>query len=188
MKVNKDKDLDILGLEYYNTRNDIIFSKLYDVAFKSGCSFIYNYFKHNNIPSKDIVEEIVSGALLNVYKYIDTYKPHYRFSVWYFQILKNGYKYYFKRNKTHYNLPINEKLLSSEDIQPSFNDLILEKYPTIEDMLVLVDEDHIKKLMTLHYVHQIPLKKLSEILDISENTIKTRLRKGRLKLKQLLAP
>lgn len=85
----RNRDIQILGEMFYNSRKEEDFHALYKVLKPSLLYFLENrYGSSKHLTSTDI-EDCVSDALVIIYLNIHQYKNFYRFSTWSFTIAKN---------------------------------------------------------------------------------------------------
>ena len=115
MGVNKEfnKRTEELGLEFYNTRSDKVFTDLYKHLYLG----YYNYVMLNYTKDKMIVDEILSDTFHNIYFYIDSYKPKYNFRNYFFTMLVREALQGIGNNKKHLLRYISIEAFRSKDGQ-----------------------------------------------------------------------
>ena len=131
--------------------------------------FAYTYVK-NEDDALDIVHDAICKCLSN----IDTLKDMDNIKPWIFKITSNCAMDYIRKNKKYVSMSddlrediIKEDTYKDMDLQEALENLP-EKYRTI---------------IVLRYFEDMKIKDIAQVLDESENTIKTRLYKGLSKLK-----
>lgn len=133
-------------------------------------------FSKSMLKNEEDCCDAVQETLLKAYRAI-TYlnEPKY-FKTWLFKILINNcYQIYREKNKVATTFQL--------DDVPIDCDLYggLELRQVIESL-----EDNLKKLVIMHYLEDMPVKEISEILNIPSGTVKSRLSRARARLSQIL--
>lgn len=132
----------------------------------------------NKANSADAVQE----TFIRVFRNIDKFDIEKPFKPWFYKILINECRRIMYSSKD--TLPIDEKmentnLLSKEDVYRFQEYEVL--YKAIQEL------DEINRIpIILKYLQDFSGKEISEILDLNINTVKSRLYKGRKKLKKIL--
>ncbi len=142
----------------------------------------YNYTKDWNL-AEDIVQEV----FITCYKEYETLDSIVSFQAWIFRITINKCKdllksSFFKR------VFMNSSLLAltkSPELSPEMV-TVKNCEEAILSECVLVLPIKYREVITLHYYDELSIEEISEILKINRNTIKTRLKRARLKLKILM--
>ena len=148
----------------------------------------------NSADAEEVAQEAVLKALSN----LASFRAESRFSTWLIQITYNEAK--MKMRKAHSHLyesidgqqqseegdiwprdfadwrPIPSELLEQEEIRQAVQDAINSLIPSYREVLVLRDVQHLS------------IRETMIILGISEATVKTRLHRARLLLRDSLAP
>ena len=143
-------------------------------------------------------EEIAQEAVLKAFSHLCGFRGESRFSTWLVQITYNEAKMRLKKARSHLYesiddvqqsedgdfwprdyadwRPIPSELLEQNEIRQAVQDAINSLSPIYREALVLRDVQHLS------------IKETSTILGISEPTVKTRLHRARLQLRDRLAP
>ena len=69
--------------------------------------------------------------------------------------------------------------------EPHYKHFSIEKYREFYELLSELSED-VRPIFLLHYGEGFSTKEVAQILDMNENTVKSKLMRGRKKLKQVL--
>lgn len=127
----------------------------------------------NNEDALDCIQE----SILKAYTNIQSLKQDEYFKTWLIKILINQCKYVVEKNKKCVSL-LNENIqgLYKEDSSE------IEVKSVVNDL-----EEDLRVLVILYYFEDISIKDISNILNIPEGTIKSRLSRARSKLKNMLA-
>lgn len=126
--------------------------------------------------NEDKADEAIQSTIVKAYEKIETLKNPEYFKTWIIRILINECNGVFRKEK---------KVLYLEDRYSS------EKYEDVYEDVDLItainklDAD-LKEVVILYYFEDIPQKEIGKILNINENTIRTRLLRARKKLYSLL--
>ena len=143
------------------------------------------YMKTQDISS---AEDLTQETFINIYKYINKFKGKSSLKTWIYKIALNCCREYYRKNKKV--LSIDEEKFRKENIMDEFD---LE-----EEILTLVDNEFIatslekikpqyRDIIYMFYYKEFTVKDIASILDENENTIKTKLRRGRNELGRVLA-
>ena len=131
---------------------------------------------HNDEDAADAIQETVLSCWQNL---SSLKKPQY-FKTWMTRILINHCKALLrKRHKEISSDAVNQS--SSE--QQSYETNLDEKLDVKQTMSAL--KDNYRLVLTLYYVNDIPIKEIAKLLETNENTIKTRLSRGREQFKSV---
>lgn len=146
----------------------------FEIIVKKYTNIIYRYLYKKIFEKKD-VEDMVQNTFISFYKGIKNFDEKKRVLPYLFTIAKNEAKMYFRSKKP--TVPLDETLYISEGDE-------LESYE--EDARILLksldqNQKEIFKLLYEGYTYQEIAKKLNKPL----NTVKTQIRRARLKLKNL---
>ena len=182
-----------LAIDFLAQRDNKTFSDLIKRLKPGLISFSYNYVK-----DIDLAREIVSKTFIAVWEKIDQYNKDYNFSTWVYAIAKN---------EALGQLRIKSKTLSRERLSENHSRL-LKVYtpmtsinievigPTGEKLTSVLYEKTIKEIENLEepyrtviFEREINNKRLQDIaadLGWNLNTVKTRLRKARKDVADLL--
>lgn len=131
---------------------------------------------NNEEDAKDAVQETIINAYLSIHKLKDCKN----FKSWIIKILINECNHIYSSHKK--NLEFLDKYIISGRTHDYLDDNLAFK-----EMLSNLDEDH-KKIFELHYKDNLTIKQISNMLNINENTIKTILSRGRMKIKKKYKP
>lgn len=133
--------------------------------------------------SKYLASEAVQETFIRVYRNISSYDIERPFEAWFYRILINE----CKRLLTSKDNKVNNSEYLEDMLEHSCTDLY--KCEENQDLYIAIQSlDDINRIpIILKYLKDLPEKEIAEILDINVNTIKSRLYKGRQKLKEMLS-
>lgn len=160
-------------------------NELINEMFKKKMNLIYNYLIKLGC-SQDNAEDIVQDTFYKALKYIDGIQTD-KLSSWLFKVAVNKYYDSCRKNNRHIQLNIDEEIfresLTDSKLVEDFI-LDLEKKEEILKILNSVSDVH-KNLLLFKYDMGLSYKEIGEILDISENTVKTYLFRAREQFKKV---
>lgn len=135
-----------------------------------------------------IAEEIAQDVFLQVYDKLSTLKDPDKFARWLYVITKRRCTNWLKRKKT------NMQSLEATDgftlVKAAYEHYIAEQCKTAESehlrevvnsLLDILPESE-RTVITLYYLGEMTTEEISEFLDVSVNTITSRLRRARIRL------
>lgn len=130
------------------------------------------------IDNEEDVKDAIQETLLSSYKNIKNLNDSEKFESWITTILLNNCNKYYKKNKNVIQIPLEDNN-SIVDLDDNYSKLEhkLDFFKYVE----LLDEDE-KNIFLLYYNNDMTTKKISDVLGINENTIKTKLRRSRQKV------
>ncbi|MFS0723795.1 RNA polymerase sigma factor [Paenibacillus sp. 1P07SE] len=149
------------------------FRQLYDAYFDYAMRTAKLVIKHNEW-AKDAVQEAFLRVYRNSWQY-DTSKP---FKPWFYCILlRECYRVMEREKKV---VPLGEQL-ERITVEPQLPDQQVDIYEALQGL-----EDLYRIPLILKYLHDYSEKEIAEVLDVNVNTLKSRLFKGREKMRQRL--
>ena len=137
------------------------------------------------LSNEDDINDILQDTILDIYSSLDKLQNNSFFKTWCIRILINNCndklkeKYKIK-NIMNYDTTIdNNNYISDEDV---FNTV----YTSFDyTSLVEVLSENERLVFTLYYEDELKIKEISQILDVKENTIKSIIRRGKQKIKNI---
>lgn len=140
--------------------------------------FIYTYTK-----SWTQTEDVLQEVFLSVYMNLDNFKGESSFKTWIYRIAANKCKDHLR--SWHYlHFQLTDKLFWFDRREKSAEDELVEKdgqERLMENILKLPVK--YRESILLYYVKEFSMPEIAEILDLHIETVKTRIRRGRDKLK-----
>lgn len=156
-----------------------------DAIYKKYCKCVYNFlYKLTN--DIELSEELTQETFYTAIKKINTLKDKESIRTWLYQIAKNKWKDYLKKNKkANINLDENtiENLVANYDIEEDMiaKDNIIEFYKKIH----MLDIDT-REIIYLKIIRNFTFKEISQILGKNEEWARKKFYRGKLKLKESL--
>lgn len=156
-----------------------------DAIYIKYCKCVYNFlYKLTN--DIELSEELTQETFYTAIKKINTLNKKERIRTWLYQIAKNKWKDYLRKNKkANINLEENtvENLVANYDIEEDMiaKDNIIEFYKKIH----MLDIDT-REIIYLKIIRNFTFKEISQILGKNEEWARTKFYRGKLKLKESL--
>lgn len=150
------------------------FKKLYDLYADYALRTAYAITNNQN-HAADIVQE----TFIKVYRNIEKFDEERPFKPWFYQILLNESKRYMKKQNKQ-AIPI-----ESEEMLDYFHEEEYEDYEHLDRALDQLSEMH-RTVLTLKYMNEFTEREIAQMLDLNVNTVKSRLYKGRQRLKSVI--
>jgi RNA polymerase sigma-70 factor (ECF subfamily) len=142
----------------------------------------YNYIK-----DWKLAEDVVQDVFITCYKQYESIDKITSFKSWIFRITINKSKDVLKSSSIR-KVIINSNLFNlftSKELSPEMV-MIKRGEEELLSMCVLSLPVKYREVIILYYYEELPIEEISEILKINRNTIKTRLVRGRDKLKNMV--
>tara|TARA_Y100000389_G_scaffold3463_1_gene3377 strand:+ start:5448 stop:6026 length:579 start_codon:yes stop_codon:yes gene_type:complete len=148
-------------------------------------SFLYRYMH-----DMDSAEDLAQEAFFKVYLKKDSYKETYKFSTWLFTIASNLAKTELrklKRRKTSSISDINKDgnsdniFITGDNIEKTANN----ESRLLEKALAELEHDY-KIIIILREIQELSYDVISKILQLPLGTVKSRINRGKLKLRDIL--
>ncbi|WP_253923629.1 RNA polymerase sigma factor [Halobacillus sp. A5] len=171
-----DTDMERKLIKKVKKGNQKAFKKLYDLYSGYALRTAFAMTK-SEADASDIVQE----TFIRVYRSIDSFEEAKPFKPWFYRILINETHRLLKKRADSRNIYMDVE--ASEFLHPASS--IEGDYEDLGEALDQLDHHH-KTVVVLKYLHGFSEKEIASILDENQNTIKSRLYKGRQKLKQVL--
>lgn len=149
------------------------------------------YLARKFLNSEHTAQDIVQDAYVKAFKSLDTLEDPEKFPSWIGTIVSNLAKNELKRRKvTLFSETENE---DGQDISDTFVDdrvsvqpeVVMDQNETTRLMKEIIDTltDEQRICVTMFYMEQMSVKEMASVLEVSENTVKSRLNYGRQKIK-----
>jgi RNA polymerase sigma-70 factor (ECF subfamily) len=175
--------------------SDLILRALQDD--ENACLAIINSYKarifsyvFRTIRNYHDAEEITFDAFVKCFKSLKSYDRKRPFATWLYTIAHNLTIDFLRKNKKHYerldDRPIEElEIADKKSGQPQTDFENQEKLNKIEQALTQIAPID-REIVLLFHKEEKSYEEISEILNVPVSTIKTRLHRARLKLRELI--
>jgi len=158
--------------KYLTDAETVLFKQHYDDVYRA--TYMYCKDKHQT-------EDAVQEAFLIAFKKIRQLKEPKKFPAWVTTIAINQFKNNYNRDKSIYTVSLEE-----HDFQVPHNEIYtnIETKEDLEKLLLSLDENK-RQVLILHYYFDISISEITEMLQVKEGTVKSRLYYAREKLRKL---
>ena len=120
----------------------------------------------------DVAEDIFQETWIRVIRHINSFRGDAKFSTWLFQIARNVYRDSMRKKRGLFYISIEEtEELTSESTVDITNIDEMEYVRKIVAGLPV----KMKEVIVLRYYHDLKIKEISEVLDCSPGTVKSRI-------------
>jgi len=191
--MTKVKSIQAIALDFLERRNDETFRKVISRMKPGLLSHTYRY-----VQDPELSKEIVAKTFIAVWEKIHQYNSEFNFSTWVYAIAKNealGQLRIKKKFLSHNTLTDNNSnMLKSYspvvnmDIEiygPVGEEITYHLYDKVVDVINKLDEPY-RSVITEREVNQKSLQDIANKLGWNLSTVKTRLRKARTDVAQLV--
>ncbi|CAA6676872.1 RNA polymerase sigma factor RpoE [Lentimonas sp. CC4] len=154
---------------------------------------------HHLLKNQQDAEEVTQDAFIRAHRGLESFRGDASFSTWLYQIATNlahnRYWYWFRR-KRDYSVSLDQPLsaegdLTLENVMPSESETPAESAVT-QEFVDRVSEcmnglgDKHREVLTLRNVQNMSYEEISQELDISVGTVKSRIARARESLRELM--
>ncbi|APY07650.1 RNA polymerase subunit sigma-70 [Winogradskyella sp. J14-2] len=160
--------------------NQVAQMRLYD-QYCDAMFTVASRYLNNDEDAKDAMQE----GFLKAFTNLDKYKPEYTFGAWLKRIVINQCLDVLRQRKIEFSEVIVSELQITNEDNWDFDSNISKK--DILNAIEQLNEKH-KIVIKLYLIDGYDHGEISEILDIPVKTSRTHLRRGKLKLQELLKP
>lgn len=133
-------------------------------------------------------EDITQEVFVSVYLNLHTFNGHSSLKTWIYSIAINKCKDLFKSWYFRKVSFIGEFLETNRNAAESPEEIVTNQTESLEFLkLILSLPIKYREILMLFYYKEFSINEILEILNVSENTVKSRLYRGRKKLKQMMS-
>lgn len=146
-------------------------------------SDIRRFFLNLTFGDASLSDDLAQDTFIKAYTSIRSFKGLSKFSTWLYRIAYNEF-YSYTRRRQEERLDGNEKVIYSDGQIESYEDSSNSRMDINTALRTLNDIE--RTVVTLFYLQDVPIKKIIEITDLPEGTIKSHLSRARNKMAQVL--
>ena len=154
-------------------KNPEAFVRLMESQMKNMYKIAWSYLKND-----DDTADAIQDTILTCYEKIDTLEKNRYFKTWMTRILINKCKAMLNNRR---EISMDENILESQLWKSDYSDL------EWNELLSLLDEKY-RIVVLLYYAEGFKVKEISQILDVKESTIQSRLARARDKISKEYYP
>lgn len=165
---------------FVETKAPTLFSELYQRYFTP----LHQYI-HWLSQDKELAKDLAQNCLMKVYQDPHLFDPSKSFRVWLFIIAKNQWKNALRNRSTRSNY--HRSYAEQDAVQINFNALSIKQKQigAIKEAVQQLSPKH-KEVIILKYSNNLTIKEISQVIDCSEGTVKSRLFYALSQLKNLV--
>ena len=144
----------------------------------------------------DEAADVVSEAFVRVYNAIGNFRSQSAFGTWLYRILTNCYLDYRKRDKTRFHTSLEssvvletgevERQIQDETDGPAEQAERGAREAAVQGALLQMPE-YQRAMLVMYHVENLSYEEIAEALDLPLGTVKSRLNRARIALRDLLA-
>lgn len=174
-------------IERVKRQDQQAFEELYNIYYPMGFSLALQFVKY-----EEDALDLMQDAFITVYSKLDTLEDANKFKSWYMQIVANKCRDFLKKQKplsfTDANAYDEEGALQFE-IEETDRDFIPEAAVDYSETVRIVDEmiaelpEEQRLCVLLYYANDLSIPEIAQALQVSEATVKSRLKYGKDKMR-----
>lgn len=160
---------------YYTTRKERDWTKIYEIIQPKLLFYLRNYIADN-----DTREELVARTMVKLWEKRDLYNSEWKYSTWAFRVALNETKIKWREDRDTVVTEEFPILSDEDDVNEEFDEALYAR--------VLIEIDSMpslyKEILTMRDIDRVPYEEIAQRLNININTVKTRIKRGRAKIKK----
>lgn len=143
---------------------------------------VYSYVRN-----KETAEDLTQDIFVKCYKSLHTYSGKSKLRTWLWRIAINQCKDFLK-SWHHKNVETaGDKLEWSSSANESIEQMVIQKEEDTQLVsVIMMMPVKYREVIYLYYYENLPIKEIALVIGVSENTVKTRLRRAKVLLKERL--
>lgn len=146
------------------------------IALIEECKMTLRRVAYGYLGNDEDVADAIQDTILAAYEHLDTLKRGEHFKTWLVRILINNCTKTWRQKKRNASLENEQTVGHTESIDRGKADV------EFKELLLSLPEDS-RAIFQLYYGEQFTTKEIAVILDMNENTIKSRLHRGKEQLR-----
>ncbi|WP_349410075.1 sigma-70 family RNA polymerase sigma factor [Pseudalkalibacillus sp. SCS-8] len=142
----------------------------------------YTYTKQ-----KQMAEDIAQDVFIKCYEKLDTFREESSYRTWLYRITVNTCKDALK-SWSYRNLFFTD-IISPKWLRPHRSteiEIVVDEESRMISEKVLALPVKLREVIILHYYEELSTEEVAQLLKLNQNTVKSRLYRGRLQLKKML--
>ena len=136
-------------------------------------------FIQKQVRDPDTARDISQGIFLKIYQHCEQLPALKNPKAWLYQVTRNAVRDYFRMNRPVLSLDATEEMPSEAD-----NNIAKEMLELVEPLISMLPEEYAQPLY-LSDIQGLPQKEIAARLNLSLSNTKSRIQRGREKLKAL---
>lgn len=135
----------------------------------------------------ETAKDIVQNTFIKCYKSVDSFRYDSQIKTWLYRITINECKDYLK--SWNYKMVQVKNFINTtaKSISPSVEKTVIDKYNSEEIKVTVFSLPKVyREVVYLYYYDSLKTEEIAQVLDIPVNTVKTRLRRAKQRLKPMI--
>jgi len=145
---------------------------------------IFHYTSKMHFGNIAEAEDSTAETFYKAYRFINTYSPTIPFSAWIYRIAKNTVIDSLRKHKRQPKISLESYLETHSEPMHDFKKDTYDEKMLVDIFLDYLDEEE-RSLLTMYYLEDIPIKELSDLYKMKENTISVKIKRIKEKIKKL---
>lgn len=150
------------------------------IALIEECKMTLRRVAYGYLGNEEDVADVIQDTILAAYEHISTLKKGEHFKTWLVRILINNCTKVWRHKKRNLYFDKEQEFANAMNIDRQQSDV------EFKEMLMSLPEDS-RTIFQLYYGEQFTTKEIAVILDMNENTIKSKLHRGKEQLREQLS-
>lgn len=143
------------------------------------------------VGNADDAEDIVQETFLQAFRKLDTFRANSSFYTWIYRIAVNAAINFHRRTKKTVSLSVHpdpgRELAVDDDEQPAHRLESQEEAARVQAGLMRLSTEH-RQILVMREIDDLSYEQIADILGMPVGTVRSRLHRARLQLKELLWP
>jgi RNA polymerase sigma-70 factor, ECF subfamily len=148
--------------------------------------YIYEHFSddvyrltYTYVKNREVAEDLVQEVFFKCYRNFDKFNGESSLKTWIFRIAINQCKDYLKSAYAKYVLLSNKIVELSLGRSRSAEEVVLETYGNTDltEKIIKLPLKY-REVLFLHYYHHLKIREIAIMLNIKENTVKSRMKRA----------
>lgn len=139
------------------------------------------------VQNPEAAADIFQQACLKVVKYLHTFDGRYKFSTWFFRVVRNETLNELRRRNRKSDVSIDDaaELLVDEHWNPTLDRRLLELQAALSTAFALVPEPQ-RQLLILQHNENLSYGEIAEVMGLPVGTVKSRIFRGHAHVRRYL--
>ena len=139
-------------------------------------------FLLQRVSDPHVADDLLQETFIRIHKKLHEIEDEQRLTAWVFQIARNLVIDHYRSKSRDSDAAIPDDVENTTDKEDNLNELVMDWFPTLIAQL----PDTYREAVELYELKEIPQQQIAEHLNISLSGAKSRVQRGRAKLKSLL--
>lgn len=136
------------------------------------------------LKNEEDAADAIQETILNAYEHLGELKKAAFFRTWLVRILINNCTKLYRKKKDHENYAYTPEEIIAGNRQEEFSVAFVSNLEFLDLLKALSEEN--RTIFQLYFGEQFTISEIAEILQINENTVKSRIRRGKEQLRKEL--